>query len=371
MSLKIPHMDVGAENAAIAPALESAMREVMAGSAFVLGPHVEAFEKEFAALCGAPHGIGCNNGTSALHLAMLLANVGPGDEVITTPYTFASTSWCISYVGAKPVYADIDPVTFNLNTKAAAAVVTPRTKAILPVHLYGQPCDLDALGALAKKCGAALIPDAAQAHGARWKGKPICDWGLVSTFSFYPTKNLGACGEGGALITHDDAIADRARRLRNHGSRERYYHDEVGYNYRLEGIQGAVLRVKLAHFVERTRRRRERAQRYHQLLADTPLALPHEAEGAESVYHLYVIRHAQRDALAEFLLARGIGSAKHYPLPLHLQKCYAGLGYKEGAFPVAEAAARECLALPLYAEMTDAQLETVAAAIREFFSTKR
>jgi dTDP-4-amino-4,6-dideoxygalactose transaminase len=245
----------------------------------------------------------------------------------------------------------------------------PRTKAVMPVHLYGQPCDLDPLLAICARHNLTLIEDAAQAHGAKYKGKRVGTFGKMSGFSFYPGKNLGACGEGGALVTNDENLAKRAKALREHGSAVRYYHDEIGYNYRMEGIQGAVLGVKLKHLARWTQRRREIAHRYHQLLAGTPLVLPKEAAYAESVYHLYVVRHARRDALREHLTKQGIGCALHYPEPLHLQKCFANLGYTRGAFPEAEKVARECLSLPIYPEMTDAQQDAVVASIRQFFAT--
>jgi dTDP-4-amino-4,6-dideoxygalactose transaminase len=308
-----------------------------------------------------------NSGTSALHIALLLLGVGPGDEVITTPYTFVATSWAISYVGAKPVYVDIDPATFNLDPALVARAITPRTKAILPVHLYGHPCDLDALLAIARKHHLLLVEDAAQAHGAKYKGHTVGTFGAISCFSFYPAKNLGAAGEGGALVTNDPAYAARAKSLREHGSTKRYHHDEVGFNYRMEGMQGAVLGVKLKHLAVWQAGRRRVAARYAELLAATPLRLPQPADYAESAWHLYTVRHERRDALKAHLDAHGIGNAVHYPMPLHLQKCYAGLGYKPGDFPEAERASREVLSLPMYAELTDEQLQSVAAVVRDFF----
>jgi dTDP-4-amino-4,6-dideoxygalactose transaminase len=283
--------------------------------------------------------------------------------------TFVATSWAIVYCNAKPVFVDIDPLTMNLDPARVEAAITPRTKAIMPVHLFGQPCDLDPLVALCAKHNLTLIEDVAQAHGAKYKGKPVGTFGKTAGFSFYPGKNLGACGEGGQLVTDDEGLYRRAKAMREHGSAVRYYHDEIGYNYRMEGIQGAVLGVKLKHLPKWTARRREIAHRYHQLLAGTPLTLPIEAPYAESVYHLYVVRHPQRDALREFLTKAGIGCALHYPLPLHLQKCFADLDYKAGDFPLAEQVGRECLSLPIYPELTDAQQDAVAAAIVKFFQS--
>jgi dTDP-4-amino-4,6-dideoxygalactose transaminase len=300
---------------------------------------------------------------------MLLLGVSPGDEVITTPFTFVATSWAISYVGAKPVYVDIDDATFNLDPKLIERAITPRTKAVLPVHLYGHPFDLDSILAICKKHKLPLVEDVAQAHGAKYKGRIVGAFGDISCFSFYPGKNLGACGEGGALLTNNTALAARARSLREHGSTVRYYHDEVGFNYRMEGFQGAVLGVKLKHLEKWTRERRRVAHRYHELLADTLLQLPREATSAESAYHLYVVRHPRRDELKKHLEDNGVGCALHYPLPLHLQKCYAHLGYKAGDFPVAEKAAREVLSLPIYPELTDTQIQRVVNVIKGFFKS--
>jgi dTDP-4-amino-4,6-dideoxygalactose transaminase len=270
-------------------------------------------------------------------------------------------------VGAKPVYVDIDDATFNLDPDRLEAAITARTRAIVPVHLYGHPCDMDRILAVARKHHLPVVEDTAQAHAAKYKGRTVGTLGEISCFSFYPGKNLGACGEGGALLTAQESLAQRARALREHGSTVRYYHDEVGYNYRMEGIQGAVLGIKLKHLAQWTAGRQRVARRYHQLLADTPLQLPREANGAESAYHLYVVRHPRRDALMKHLQSNQVGCALHYPLPLHLQKCYASLGYQAGDFPVAERAARECLSLPIYPEMTEAQIERVAEVVHDFF----
>jgi dTDP-4-amino-4,6-dideoxygalactose transaminase len=302
---------------------------------------------------------------------LLLLGVGSGDEVITTPFTFVATSWAISYVGAKPVYVDVEDATFNLNPKLVERAITPRTKAILPVHLYGQPCDLDPLLEISRKRKLPLVEDACQAHGAKYKKKIVGTFGEISCFSFYPGKNLGACGEGGALVTNNAAFAARARSLREHGATQRYFHDEIGFNYRMEGIQGATLGVKLKHLDKWTRERRRVAHRYHELLAGTPLQLPREADYAESAWHVYVVRHPQRDDLKKHLEASGIGCALHYPMPLHLQKCYASLGHKPGDFPLAEKAARECLSLPMYPELSDEQLQRVAAGIKDFFGERK
>ena len=367
MSEPVPYLDLRAQLKPLRAELDAAITRTLDNCSVCLGPDVAQFEKDFAAFSGAQHALGFNSGTSALHVAMLLLGVGPGDEVITTPYTFIATSWAISYCGAKPVYVDIDEATFNLNPALIEKAITPKTKAVLPVHLYGQPFDVDAVAAICKKHNLPFVEDAAQAHGAKYKGKSIGTFGAVSCFSFYPAKNLGACGEGGALVTNDAKLAARAKSLREHGSTVRYHHDEVGYNYRLEGIQGAVLGVKLKHLAHWTRERQRVANRYAELLKDTPLRLPTVTAGNESAWHLYTVRSPRRDELKKFLDDNKIGNAVHYPMPLHLQKVYANLGYKPGDFPVAEKASREVLSLPMFPELTDVQIQRVAEVVKEFF----
>jgi dTDP-4-amino-4,6-dideoxygalactose transaminase len=367
MADKIPYLDLSAQIRSVRKEIDAALARTLDNCTFCLGPDVAQFEKDFAQFCGAQHALGFNSGTSALHVALRLLNVEPGDEVITTPYTFIATSWAISYCGAKPVYVDIDDATFNLNPKLIEKAITPRTKAILPVHLYGHPFDVDPILEICRKHKLPLVEDAAQAVGAKYKGKTVGTFGEISCFSFYPGKNLGACGEGGALVTNNSGFAARAKSLREHGSTERYYHDEVGYNYRMEGFQGAVLGVKLKHLQKWTKERRRVAHRYYELLRDTPLQLSREANYAESAWHLYIVRHPQRDELKKFLDENGVGNAVHYPIPLHLQKAYAYLGHKPGDFPVAEKAAREVLSLPIYPELTDTQIQRVVEVIKEFF----
>jgi dTDP-4-amino-4,6-dideoxygalactose transaminase len=363
----IPYLDLPAQIRSVRADLDAAIARTLDQCSFCLGPDVTQFEKDFARYIGTEHCVAFNSGTSALHVAMMLLGVGQGDEVITTPMTFVATSWAISYVGARPVYVDIEDATFNLDPAKIEAAITPKTKAIMPVHLYGHPFDLDPVLAVAKKHRLPVVEDTAQSHSATYKGRIVGTFGDISCFSFYPGKNLGAAGEGGALLTNNAAFAARARSLREHGSTVRYYHDEVGFNYRMEGIQGAVLGVKLKHLDRWTRERRRVAHRYHELLAGTPLQLPREASYAESAYHLYVVRHPRRDELKKHLEENKIGCALHYPLPLHLQKCYASLGYRSGDFPVTEKAARECLSLPIYPELTDAQIQRVAHVITDFF----
>jgi dTDP-4-amino-4,6-dideoxygalactose transaminase len=363
----VPYLDLPAQMRPLRKEIDAAIARTLDNCSFCLGPDVVQFEKDFARFCNAQQCVAFNSGTSALHVAMLLLDVGAGDEVITTPSTFVATSWAISYVGARPVFVDVDDATFNLNPAFVEKAITSRTKAVMPVHLYGHPADLDPLLKVCRDHDLPLVEDAAQAHGAKYKGKVVGTFGEVSGFSFYPGKNLGAYGEGGALVTNNAEFAARARSLREHGSTQRYYHDEVGYNYRMEGIQGAVLGVKLKHLDKWTSERRRVAHRYHELLANTPLQLPIEAPYAESAYHLYVVRHPKRDDLKKHLEANKVGCALHYPLPLHLQKCYADLGYEEGAFPVAEKAARECLSLPIYPELTEEQIQRVVEVTRDFF----
>jgi len=367
MSEPIPYFDLPAQIRSLRKDLDAAIAKTLDKCSFCLGPDVAQFEKDFAKYLGAEHCVGFNSGTSALHVAMIMLGVGPGDEVVTTPFTFVATSWAISYVGAKPVFVEIDDATFNMDPKLVEKAITPRTKAIMPVHLYGHPFDIDPILEIAKRKKLPLVEDACQAHGAVYKGKMAGTFGEMSAYSFYPGKNLGACGEGGALVTNSASFDKRARSLREHGSTVRYYHDEVGFNYRMEGIQGAVLGVKLKHLAKWTERRRAIAKIYAQLLADTPLQLPREAAYAQSAWHLYVVRHPKRDELKKHLEANGVGCALHYPVPVHLQKCYASLGYKAGDFPVAEKAARECLSLPIYAELTDKQVQRVADVIKDFF----
>jgi dTDP-4-amino-4,6-dideoxygalactose transaminase len=364
----VPYLDLPAQMRGIRKEIDAAIARTLENCSFCLGPDVARFEEEFAKYIGAKHCIGFNTGTSALHVAMLLLNVGAGDEVITTPFTFVATSWAISYVGAKPVYVDIDEATFNLDPKLVEKAITPRTKAVMPVHLYGHPADLDSLLSICRKHKLPLVEDAAQAHGAEYRGKIVGTFGEMSCFSFYPGKNLGAYGEGGGLVTNNSDYAARAKALRDHGSTKRYYHDEIGYNYRMEGIQGAVLAVKMKYLERWTRERRRVAHRYNELLADTPLQLPREADYAQSAWHLYVVRHPRRDDLKKYLEANGVGCGLHYPVPLHLQKCYAQLGYKEGNFPVAEKTARDCLSLPIYPEMTEEQIQRVVEVVQEFFN---
>jgi dTDP-4-amino-4,6-dideoxygalactose transaminase len=365
----VPMLDLRVQYARLRTEILDALQEVADSTAYVLGPKVAEFEKAFAGYVGARHCIGVSSGTAALHLALLGAGVGPGDEVITVPMTFIATSWGISYVGATPVYVDVDPVTYTMNPDLVEKRITSRTKAILPVHLYGQPADLKPLLEISQRHGIPLIEDAAQAHGARYGDKGAGTVGLCGCFSFYPGKNLGACGEGGAVVTDDDRIAARLRALRDHAQAQRYHHDEIGFNYRMDALQGAVLNVKLKYLDRWTEARRYLAERYHQLLAALPLQLPVEDPGRRHVWHLFVALHPKRDEIRAELEKVGVHTGLHYPIPLHLQKAYQHLGYRAGDFPMAERIGRECLTLPMYPEMTvrhqDAVVEALTDILRE------
>lgn len=363
-AIRIPVMDLKPQVAPLREQILAAWAKALEQTAFCLGPEVEAFEQEFAQYCGAAHGIGVNSGTSALHLALRALGVGPGDEVLTTPYTFVATCWAISYCGAAPVFADILPSTFNLDPAAAEKALTRKTKALIAVHLYGQPAQMDALCDLAKRKGLPLIEDAAQAHGAMFQGRRVGTFGTIGCFSFYPSKNLGACGEGGLCTTQDAALAAKLKLLRNHASPAPYRFDELGYNYRMENLQAAALRIKLPHLEGWNERRRAIAARYNELLKDTDVRTPAVGPERTHVYHLYVVRHRQRNALARHLEEAGIGTARHYPIPVHRQPAYAHLDIPEGAFLNAEQAARECLSLPMYPELSDALVDEVAAAVK-------
>jgi dTDP-4-amino-4,6-dideoxygalactose transaminase len=361
----IPVLDLRAQYASIREELLQVLQEVADSTGYVLGPRVTEFEKAFAAYVGSNHCIGVSSGTAALHLALLGAGVGAGDEVITVPMTFIATSWAISYVGATPVYVDVDPVTCTMNPELVKKRITRKTRAILPVHLYGQPADLNPLLEISERHGIPLIEDAAQAHGARYDDRGAGTFGLCGCFSFYPGKNLGACGEGGAVVTDDDAIAARLRALRDHAQAQRYHHDELGFNYRMDAFQGAVLNVKLKYLERWIEARRQLADRYKDLLACLPLQLPVEGARRRHVWHLFVALHPDRDRVRAELEGRGIHTGLHYPIPLHLQKAYEHLDYRAGDFPVAERIGRECLTLPLYPEMTIEQHDIVVEALTE------
>jgi dTDP-4-amino-4,6-dideoxygalactose transaminase len=355
----IPLVDLKAQYRAIKPEIQQAVERVLESSRFVLGPEVTAFEHEFAAYCSVRHAIGVNSGTSALHLALLAAGVGPGDEVITVPFTFVATAAAIVYTGASPVFVDVDPVFYAMDPAQVERAITPRTKAILPVHLYGQPADMDAILDIASRHGLTVIEDAAQAHGAEYKGRRVGGVGLIGCFSFYPGKNLGAYGEGGAITTNDPAIARRLSMLRDWGAEQKYHHELLGYNYRLEEIQAAILRVKLRRLEAWTEARRERAALYDDLLTDSPVATPSQRPDARHVYHIYAVRTLRRDLVQGALEQAGVHTGIHYPVPVHLQPPFAAYGDGPGSFPNAEQAAREVLSLPMFAELTAEQVKCV------------
>ncbi len=354
----------------IRPQIRAALDGVLDEGTFTNGPAVAQFEREFAAYCGVPHAVAVNNGTSALHLALGCLDVVPGDEVITVGMSFIATAWPILYFGATPVFVDVDPRRFTLDPAALERAITPRTKAIIVVHLYGQMADMDPILATARAHGVPVIEDCAQAQGAEYRGRRAGSLGVLSCFSFYPSKNLGAYGEGGAVLTHDAELADRCRRVRNQGQKERYLHTEVGYNFRMNSFEGAILSVKLAHLEAWTERRNALARRYDRLLADVAIEAPAPCPDGRHVYHLYVVRHPERDALRAKLLAAGVETAVHYPMPIHRQPVFARFGYGEGSLPATEAIARTCISLPLYPEMPEGDVDRVAAALRDACGTR-
>lgn len=371
--MNVPLLDLKEQNAALRPEIEAALGRVLDTNGFILGGEVAELECELAGYCGTKYAIGCASGSDAILLALMALDIGPGDEVITTPYSFFATVSSITRLGAVPVFVDIDPVTYNLDPALVESKITPRTKAIELVHLYGQCSDMAALNAISEKHGIPLVEDAAQAIGAEEKGVRAGAMGSIGCFSFYPSKNLGGMGDGGFVTTNDDALGKKLLALRVHGSEERYYHKYVGLNSRLDGFQGAVLRVKLPHLDGWTDARRANADRYRQLFTDAGLTeqigLPVERENAKHIYNQYVIRVPNdRDALRAFLTEKGIGTDIYYPVPLHLQECFAYLGYTEGDLPESEKAARETLALPIFPELRPEQQAYVVETIAEFYN---
>ncbi|WP_173198891.1 DegT/DnrJ/EryC1/StrS family aminotransferase [Geobacter sp. SVR] len=363
--MPVPFLDLKAQYRSIKSEIQPVVTKVLESCSFVLGEEVAAFEREFAAYQQADHGIAVNTGTSALHLALLSAGIGPGDEVITTPFTFVATVAAIVYTGARPVFVDIDPVTLTIDPSRIEAAITPNTKAIVPVHIHGQAADMDAIMEVARFYELTVIEDACQAHGAEYKGRRVGSIGSLGCFSFYPGKNLGAYGEGGMVITNDRKHAATIRMLRDWGAENKYLHTLRGYNYRMEGLQGAILRVKLRHLENWTNARRTIARRYDELLEGSGVAIPRQMPFNRHVYHIYAVRVPQRDAFQKAMTAQGIQTGIHYPIPVHLQPAHADLGYKAGDFPHAEAAAAEVLSLPMFAELTPAQQDLVVSAVRE------
>jgi dTDP-4-amino-4,6-dideoxygalactose transaminase len=380
--MQVPLLDLRRQYAQVREEIVRALERVCDSQQFILGPEVAQFEKEVSAYIGVHDTVGCASGTDALWLALVAAGVQPGDSVITTPFSFFASASAIVRAGARPVFADVDARTLNLDPQQAAGRLksTPNLRAILPVHLYGQCADMDAFLDMAAEGRLALIEDAAQAFGAGWRGKRAGSLGNAAAFSFYPTKNLSAAGEAGCVTTQDATIAERMRSLRNHGSRERYFHDEIGWNSRLDGMQAAVLRVKMKYLEEWNRQRRARAGTYDSLFTraglrrssgndpQSPVQLLECLPQAQHIYHQYVIRAQRRDELKKFLGAAGIGAEVYYPLPLHQQKCFAYLGYREGDLPEAERAAREVLALPMFPELSEEEQNYVVETVAEFYS---
>jgi dTDP-4-amino-4,6-dideoxygalactose transaminase len=375
----VPLLDLKAQHATIRAEVMAAMSEVMESQQFILGPQVKQLEQEVAAYSQCRHAVGVSSGTDALLVSLMAEGVGPGDEVITTPYSFFATAGCVSRVGARPVFVDIDPVSFNIDPASIEAAVTPRTKAVIPVHLYGQMAEMDPIMETAKKRNLAVIEDGAQAIGAEYKGRRAGSVGHYGCFSFFPSKNLGGAGDGGMVTANDDDRAERLRVMRGHGGKPKYYHSVIGGNFRLDTLQAAVLLVKLRHLDEWTAGRQKNADTYRRLfreagvavgLADMKgkkgLVLPDELPGRRHIYNQFVIRVDRRDDLRAHLKEKGIGNEVYYPVPFHMQKCYAGLGYKDGDFPASERAARESLALPIYPELTSEMIAEVVGVVAGF-----
>ena len=363
----IPLVDLKAQYSAIKEEMNAAIAGVLESAQFISGPEVKSFEEEFAEFCGAKYAVGVGNGTDALSLALRSTGVGPGDEVITTANTFIATAEAISSVGAVPVFVDVDPVYYNMASAALEAAITSRTRAVVPVHLYGQPAPMEDICSIARRHGLIVVEDAAQAHGASYKGKCIGIWGDLACFSFYPAKNLGAYGDAGAVVTDDEGAAEQVRLMRDHGRVDKYIHERIGVNSRLDSLQAAVLRVKLRHLDEWNRRRRHLAAIYSGALSDFQwITAPEEIPDGRHVYHLYVIQLEDREALRDHLVEAGVATGIHYPVPLHLQPAYHHLGYREGRFPVSEALADRIVSLPMYPELSEHIVQDIAASIGEF-----
>lgn len=365
--MKVPFLDLKVQYESIKEEIAAAIQEVLDATAFAGGPFVERFEREFAQFCQTEEAIGVSSGTSALWLALRALGIGPGDEVIATPNTFIATAEAISFCGATPVFADIDELSYNLNPALVESAITSRTKAVIPVHLFGQMADMDAIMEIARRHNLYVIEDACQAHGAEYKGRRAGSIGDLGCFSFYPGKNLGAYGEAGGVVTNRKDLADKIRKIRDHGQAKKYYHEVVGWNARMDGIQAAILSVKLKHIEKWTEMRRQNAMLYNDLLKDVEdVIAPAEMTGARHVYHLYALRAAERESLIDYLKEREIHCGIHYPVPLHLQQAYRFLGYNKGNFPVAEKSSAEFVSLPMYPELSREQIEFVVSEIKQF-----
>lgn len=367
--MNIQMVDVVTQYRRIKPEIDAAIQGVLDSGHYVLGEAVKEFEANVARYLGVKHAVGCASGTDALQLALMALNIGPGDEVVTTPHTFIATAEAIVLLGATPVYVDIDPVTYNIDPAKIEAAITKKTKAIIPVHLYGHAADMDPIMDVANKHGLAVIEDAAQAIGARYKGKKVGGIGTIGCVSFYPSKNLGAYGDGGLVVTNDDKIAEKIRMIANHGSRVRYRHELLGVNSRLDSIQAAILNVKLKYLDEWNETRRTVAQKYHHLLDGLDVVRPHEASYAHHIYHQYTIRVHNRDTVAQYLTSKQIPNAIYYPIPLHQQEALRGIGNTHQSFPNTEKAAAEVISLPMHTELTDVQQEYIVAAVKEALSS--
>jgi dTDP-4-amino-4,6-dideoxygalactose transaminase len=368
--LKVPFVDLAAQHMAVGDEIDEAIYRVISRTDFILGHDVELFEEEFAAYCQAKHAVGIDSGTSALELALRAFGIGEGDEVITVANSFIASALAISFTGARPVLVDVDPRTYNMDVSLLEDAITPKTRAILPVHLYGQPADMDPIMDIARRHGLIVIEDACQAHGAYYKGKRVGSIGHAAAFSFYPGKNLGAYGDGGMVVTNDERIADSLRMLRNYGQREKYIHLVKGFNRRLDTLQAAVLRVKLKHLDDWNQARKGHAETYRDILSNAGIAVPEEASYAHSVHHLYVIQLDDRDSVASRLHVRGISTGIHYPVPIHLQPAYAELGYGPGSFPVTECLAPRILSLPMYPELRAELIDHVTSEVRHAVTKK-
>lgn len=369
--MKVPFLNLRVQYDGIREEVNAAIQQVLDSTAFAGGPAVAAFEEDYARFCGTKHCVGVGNGTDALWVAMIGLGIGAGDEVITAANTFIATAEAITYAGAKPVFVDVEPETFNMDPAKLEAAITKKTKAIIPVHLYGQMADMEPILEIAKNHKLHVIEDASQAQGAEYKGRRAGSMGIAGCFSFYPGKNLGAFGEAGAVVTNDDELAARMRRFRDHGQSKKYYHDEIGWNARMDGIQGAVLKVKLKYLEGWNESRRRNARLYDELLADADgVKLPREASYAKHIYHIYPIRTADRDALIAQLAERDIACGIHYPVPIHLQKAYASLKLGEETFPVCEAIAKELVSLPMFPELSEEQVRHVAAELKNCLNAR-
>lgn len=365
-AMTVPLLDLRAQYADLKQEIDGAVHRVLESTRFIGGPEVAGLEEEIARYSRCTHAVGCASGTDALLLALRALNIGPGDEVITCAYSFFASAGVIANAGALPVFVDIDPRSYNIDAHRLEAAITPMTKAVIAVHLYGQCCDLSAVGAICDKHQIWLIEDAAQAIGAEWEGHRAGSVGDFGCFSFFPSKNLGAAGDGGMIVTSNDSFADRVRLLREHGARPKYYHALIGTNSRLDALQAAILRVKLRHLDRWSEGRLKNADLYDRLFEGSPIGRPYRDPRARHIYNQYVIRVPQRDALRQHLADRGVGTEIYYPVPLHLQKCFATLGHKPGDMPQAEAAAQETLALPVYPELTEEQIRYVASVVHDF-----